>query len=118
MPALQNPDLAPLCKAVRGREGMGMGDSKLMAMIGAFLGIKLTLLVVLLGSIVGSFSGIALMLWVWRKRLARLRTRKSEPAGGARTRAWHSATLIFSNFKIPFGVFLGTAAGFAAFWGM
>src|SRR2546421_765559 len=110
--------VALLYKAVRGREGMGMGDSKLMAMIGAFLGIKLTLLVVLLGSIVGSLSGMALMLWVWRKRLARLRTRKSEPANGARTRAWHSATLILSNFKIPFGVFLGTAAGFAAFWGM
>jgi len=32
-------------------------------------------------------------------------------------RAWQSAKLIFRNFEIPFGVFLGTAALFASFRG-
>jgi len=36
----------------------------------------------------------------------------------ARRRAWKSATLIYRNFEIPFGVFLGTAALFSAFFGM
>lgn len=109
---------ALLYQAIRGVEGMGMGDVKLMALIGAFLGIKLTLFVLLMASIVGSLFGITLMLWVWRKRLARRRSRMQEPGGLARARAWYSAKLVFRNFQIPFGVFLGTAAMLAAFWGV
>ncbi len=105
-------------EAVRGVEGMGRGDVKLMALIGAFLGVKLTLLVLLLGSLIGSFFGVFLILWVWLKRMARRRRKNSsEPADVSRTRAWRSATLIYRNFEIPFGVFLGVAALFAAFWG-
>jgi leader peptidase (prepilin peptidase)/N-methyltransferase len=105
-------------EAVRGVEGMGRGDVKLMALIGAFLGVKLTLVVLLLGSLIGSAFGILLIFWVWNKRLARRRRRvPSEPAGSARRRAWRSAILIYRNFEIPFGVFLGAAALFAAFWG-
>jgi len=110
--------VAMLYQALRNVEGMGMGDVKLMALIGAFLGIKLTLMVLLFGSIIGSVFGIALMLVVWRKRLARRRRRLDEPGGIARARAWYSAKLIFRNFEIPFGVFLGMAAMFAAFWGV
>jgi leader peptidase (prepilin peptidase)/N-methyltransferase len=110
--------VALLYEAVRGVEGMGRGDVKLMAMIGAFLGVKLTLLVLLLGSVIGSFFGIFLILWVWQKRLRRRRrTHRSEAGGVSRSRAWHSATLIYRNFEIPFGVFLGTAALISAFWG-
>jgi leader peptidase (prepilin peptidase) / N-methyltransferase len=109
---------ALLYEALRGVEGMGMGDVKLMALIGAFLGIKLTLLVLLLGSILGSVFGITLMLIVWRKRLARRRNRVAEPGPVARARAWYSARLIFRNFEVPFGVFLGSAAIVAAFLGM
>lgn len=109
--------VAYLYKALRGVEGMGMGDAKLMALIGAFLGIKLTLLVLLLATLTGSLFGISLMLIVWRKRIARRRERGSEPAAVARARAWQSARLIFRNFEIPFGVFLGVAAAFAAFCG-
>lgn len=106
-----------LYHALRGREGMGQGDIKLMALIGAFLGLKLTLLVLLLGSLIGSVSGMILMLVVWQKRIARRRRRTTETASIIRARAWHSAKLIFRNFEIPFGVFLGAAAFLAAFAG-
>jgi leader peptidase (prepilin peptidase) / N-methyltransferase len=110
--------IALLYEAVRGVEGMGRGDVKLMAMIGAFLGVKLTLLVLVMASVIGSTFGILLILVVWRKRLSRRRKRHpSEPAGEARSRAWQAAILIYRNFEIPFGVFLGIAALFAAFWG-
>src|SRR5206468_10991731 len=58
-----------------------------------------------------------LILIVWRKRLVRRRRRKSESMAAASARAWTSAKLIYRNFEIPFGVFLGAAAMFAAFWG-
>ena len=110
--------VALLYEAVRNVEGMGMGDVKLMGMIGAFLGVKLALLVLLAGSLIGSLFGGALIIVVWRRRLARLRSRRSGPSSGAGARAWQSAKLIFRNFEIPFGVFLGTAALFASFWGL
>jgi leader peptidase (prepilin peptidase)/N-methyltransferase len=110
--------IALLYEAVRGVEGMGRGDVKLMALIGAFLGVKQTLLVLLLGSLIGSCFGVLLILWVWRKRLARRRrTQPAESAGAASSRAWQSAKLIYRNFQIPFGVFLGAGALFAAFFG-
>lgn len=110
--------VALLYEAMRGTEGMGRGDVKLMALIGAFLGIQQTLLVLLLGSMIGSCFGVLLILRVWMKRLARRRTRRpAEPAGQLRRRAWKSAKLVYRNFEIPFGVFLGTAALVSAFWG-
>jgi hypothetical protein len=36
----------------------------------------------------------------------------------SRSRAWQSAILIYRNFEIPFGVFLGSAALFSAFFGV
>lgn len=111
--------VALLYEAVRGVEGMGRGDVKLMALIGAFLGVKFTLLVLVVGSVIGSFFGIFLILWVWQKRLLRRRRRhSSEAAGVSRSRAWNSAILIYRNFEIPFGVFLGMAALVSAFWGV
>ncbi len=44
------------------REGMGGGDVKLLAMIGAFLGWKAVILTILLSSLFGSISGIIIML--------------------------------------------------------
>ncbi|MFC2140146.1 prepilin peptidase [Candidatus Auribacterota bacterium] len=44
------------------KEAMGMGDVKLLAMIGTFIGWKLGLFSILLASFIGSFVGIALIL--------------------------------------------------------
>jgi leader peptidase (prepilin peptidase)/N-methyltransferase len=44
-----------------GKEGMGWGDIKLLAMIGAFLGWKPALLTIMIGSLIGSVIGIGLM---------------------------------------------------------
>jgi len=45
------------------REGMGGGDVKLLAMIGAFLGWKAVIMTILMGSFIGSLSGIILMMF-------------------------------------------------------
>ena len=44
------------------REGMGGGDVKLLAMIGAFLGWKSVILTILLSSLIGSVTGILIMV--------------------------------------------------------
>ena len=46
---------------VRGQEGLGMGDVKMLAMIGAFLGWPLMVLTLVLASFAGSLVGVALM---------------------------------------------------------
>jgi len=47
---------------LRGREGMGMGDVKLLAMIGAFLGIQGVVFVILVSSILGTVVGLSMIL--------------------------------------------------------
>jgi leader peptidase (prepilin peptidase)/N-methyltransferase len=49
-------------KVLTGREGMGYGDFKLLAAIGAWLGWQMLPLVILFSSIVGSMAGLGLML--------------------------------------------------------
>ncbi len=44
-----------------GKEGMGGGDIKLLAMVGAFLGWKLALMTIMIGSLVGSVVGVSLL---------------------------------------------------------
>ncbi len=46
---------------IRHEEGLGMGDPKMLAMIGAFLGWKLTLVTLMLGSLTGSAVGLGLI---------------------------------------------------------
>ncbi|MCW5787961.1 MAG: prepilin peptidase [Nitrospira sp.] len=46
---------------VFGKEGMGGGDIKLMAMVGAFIGWKPALLAIMIGSFLGSVVGVGLM---------------------------------------------------------
>lgn len=48
-------------RRVRGAEGLGMGDVKMLAMIGAFLGWKLMLVTLVLASVAGSIVGLAMM---------------------------------------------------------
>jgi leader peptidase (prepilin peptidase) / N-methyltransferase len=74
--------LAEAYYRVRGEEGLGMGDVKMLAMIGAFLGWKLMLLTLVFGSFLGSLVGVAMIV-----------TR----AGGLK-------------YALPFGTFLAVAA--------
>jgi len=93
----------------RGVEGMGFGDVKLMAMIGAFLGTKLTVLTIFAASLAGSLFGLSTVLAVWIRRIRRNRARGSSPIE-ARRRAWQSARLALRHYEMPFGVFLGAMA--------
>ncbi len=93
----------------RGVEGMGFGDVKLMAMIGAFLGTKLTVLTIFAASLAGSLFGLSTVLAVWMKRLRRLQARRTSHVE-ARRRAWQSACMVLRYYEMPFGVFLGTMA--------
>ena len=51
-----------LFRLLTGREGMGYGDFKLLAVFGAFLGWQLLPLIVLLSSLIGAVVGIAMTL--------------------------------------------------------
>ncbi|MEO5742395.1 MAG: A24 family peptidase [Vicinamibacterales bacterium] len=55
-----------LFKLIRGKEGMGYGDFKLLAALGAWLGWKVLPLIVLGSSVVGAFIGIALVAFKGR----------------------------------------------------
>ncbi len=74
---------------VRKIEGLGFGDIKLMGMVGAFLGIKLALFTIMLGSFLGAVIGIVYI--------------KASGKG--------------SRYELPFGTFLGAASIIAALWG-
>jgi len=100
----------------RGTEGMGFGDVKLMAMVGAFLGIKLTVFTIFTASLAGSIFGLATVLYVWLKRTHRFAKRLAN-AAAARRRAWQSAQIVYRNYQMPFGVFLGSMALVAFFFG-
>jgi Type II secretory pathway, prepilin signal peptidase PulO and related peptidases len=93
----------------RGVEGMGFGDVKLMALIGAFLGTRLTVLTIFASSLAGSFFGLSTVLAVWLKRTHRNTSRGAAPPD-ARRRAWQSARLALRYYEMPFGVFLGAMA--------
>lgn len=74
---------------LRGREGMGLGDVKMMLMAGAFLGAKRTLLTILAGSLLGSVLGLAII----------------------------AAKRKDSDYELPFGTFLGAGALLVVFFG-
>ena len=101
----------------RGVEGMGFGDVKLMAMVGAFLGTKLTIFTLFAASITGSLFGLWTVSAVWIKRTRRRMEKHHEPAAEARRRAWSSAVVAVRRHQMPFGVFLGSMAVVAFFYG-
>lgn len=74
---------------LRGREGMGLGDVKMMAMAGAFLGLQRGMLTILLGSLLGSLIGSAVIAFRHKGR----------------------------DFELPFGTFLGAGAILVVFFG-
>ncbi|HYN84072.1 MAG TPA: prepilin peptidase [Pyrinomonadaceae bacterium] len=51
-----------LWQRARGVEAMGLGDVKMMLMVGAYLGWPLTVLTIFLGVVTGSLAGVSLML--------------------------------------------------------
>jgi leader peptidase (prepilin peptidase) / N-methyltransferase len=99
---------ATLYRLVRKREGMGMGDVKMMAMVGAFLGLRGAFLTILIGTLLGSVVGIALvsMLYVvgYRREIAERAHRRG--LGSVAALRW---TLV-SEYQLPLGSFLGIAA--------
>ena len=81
--------VAVLYQKVRHREGLGLGDVKMVAMIGAFVGTQAALLTLIVGSLLGAIVGL-LYIWITGKDA--------------------------STYELPFGTFLGIAAlgvGFA-----
>jgi leader peptidase (prepilin peptidase)/N-methyltransferase len=78
-----------LFKLVTGKEGMGYGDFKLLAALGAWLGWQMLPLIILLSSLVGAVVGIALMVFAKQGR----------------------------NVPIPFGPYLAAAGMIAMIWG-
>jgi len=76
-------------KLATGKEGMGFGDFKLLAAIGAWLGWKILPLVILVSSLVGAVVGIALIILAKRGR----------------------------EVPMPFGPYLAAAGVIAMFWG-
>ena len=48
---------------IRKREGMGMGDVKMIAMIGFWMGLPSTIIIIILSSILGSLVGVTLILF-------------------------------------------------------
>ncbi|MBM3297305.1 MAG: prepilin peptidase, partial [Candidatus Aminicenantes bacterium] len=74
---------------IRKKEGLGMGDATMMLMVGAFLGWKLTVLTLILGTFAGALAGIVLLV-LKRKGL---------------------------QHAVPFGSFLAPAAFVALVWG-
>ena len=100
----------------RGMEGIGFGDVKLMAMVGAFLGMKLTIFTIFTGSLAGSLFGLTTIFAVWLKRTHRFMQRLAD-AQAARRRGWQSAQMVYRYYQMPFGVFLGSMALFSFFFG-
>lgn len=78
-----------LFKLATGKDGMGYGDFKLLAAIGAWLGWQLLPLVILLSSVVGAVVGITLMIVLRQGR----------------------------NVPLPFGPYLAGGGLIAMFWG-
>ena len=55
-----------LFKLIRGKEGMGHGDFKLLAALGAWLGWQMLIPIVLMSSVVGAIIGIAMVVFKGR----------------------------------------------------
>jgi len=104
--------VAAMYKRVRGRDGMGMGDVKMMAMVGAFLGVRGAFLTILLGTLLGTFVGITVIMFCISPGGAG--NWPSAPAGRGLGSASALRWAIASQYQLPLGTFLGdrrTAGG-------
>jgi leader peptidase (prepilin peptidase)/N-methyltransferase len=82
--------VAKLYEAMRHREGLGFGDVKMIAMIGAFLGLQGALLTLIIGSLIGAVGGLTFILLTGKNA---------------------------STYQLPFGAFLGAAGMTVAAFG-
>ncbi len=102
--------MGALWKRLRGVEAMGLGDVKLLAMLGAFLGLRMMVLVVFAASVAASVYGLGKVLAVWWSRTRRRMMRGHEPLWPALRKAQQQAALVLRVWHLPFGTFLGLAA--------
>src|SRR5512133_736217 len=100
---------------MRGVSGMGFGDVKLLLMIGAFVGARLTTFTIFGASVASAIIGIALFPAVYhrRQKAISLRRRYVDPKERKRE-AYDSA---MRCMRLPFGSFLGGTALIAVFFG-
>ena len=67
-----------LFEKLRHKEGLGFGDVKMLAMVGAFLGIRGALLTIMLGAVAGSVVGLVFIKMTGRmRRVIRFRSDRS-----------------------------------------
>jgi hypothetical protein len=80
----------------------------MMAMVGAFLGLRGSFLTILLGTLLGSVIGVALIIALyaigWKRRLAERASRRG--LGKVASLRW----VIASQYQLPLGTFLGIGA--------
>ncbi len=93
---------------VRRRHGVGFGDIALIAMVGAFLGLKLTVLVVFLSPIMATMFAVMTLLFSRS-------TSHGPQFAQAKTDADGAKSFLFR--EVPFGVFLGASSLIALFAG-
>jgi prepilin signal peptidase PulO-like enzyme (type II secretory pathway) len=102
-------------RMVRGREGMGFGDVKMMFMVGTFLGVRGAFLTILLGTLLGTVIGVGVILVLfasgWKTALARRASQMG--LGTVGSLRW----AIASRYQLPLGTFLGIAAFLIMFFG-
>ena len=91
----------------RKRQGLGMGDIALIAMLGMFLGLKLTVLVVFLSPILATLFALA---FLFNTRSAGRAEVENGASGAPPLRSWLLE-------EVPFGVFLGASGLVALFLG-
>jgi leader peptidase (prepilin peptidase)/N-methyltransferase len=103
-----------LYKAIRGREGMGLGDVKMMAMVGAFLGVRGAFITILLGTLLGSILGLALIVALFLVRYKYEVAERGARRGMGRVSALHWA--IVSKYQLPLGTFLAIGALLVVFF--
>lgn len=108
---------ATLYLKVRGKEGMGMGDFKMLAWLGAFWGWGAMLGILFLGALLGILLGIPLALASMAAELPRVR--RSLRAFGYSTQGayWARARRGLMTRMLPFGCALALATPLVVFFG-
>ena len=78
-----------LYKKLRNREGLGLGDVKMVAMVGAFLGLQGVMLTLIVGSVLGALIGLGFIFLTGKDA---------------------------ATYELPFGAFLGIGGLAVVFW--